>query len=165
MEKIQEILNKVKNVLPFFYNNFENCDFFKATKLINFDYWQKNGLHITPNHFYSPIPDTSKFKNKDFSEKSLVGININIEKQLYMLKLLSKFKTEFNKFKLIKEGVDSQTDSNYYFNNLAFDNVDALSYYGLIRLLKPKKIIEIGSGWSTKIAAQACLENKNTKLF
>jgi len=136
--------------------------------LIHFDYfkfWQKKGFHITPNHYYSPIPDTSVLKPKDFAKKTMVGIDFNDKYQIGLLNKLSKFKSEFMLFKKINNNIDNQKDPSFYFGNLAFDGIDALSYYGLIRLLKPKKIIEIGSGWSTKIAARASLENKTTQLY
>ena len=55
--------------------------------------------------------------------------------------------------------------NKFHFNNSAFDNLDAVIYYSIIRHFNPKLIIEIGSGWSTKIAAQACLKNKQTQLI
>lgn len=128
-----------------------------------FDFWQSQGFNIIPNHFYQPIPDTSKIPLKTFRKKSeMKGININEKLQLNLIKkVFPKFQQEYNK---ISHTPDSQSHI-YAFNNLAFDGVDGLVYYCLIRHLKPKKIIEIGSGWSTKIAAQAALINKTTSLI
>jgi len=40
------------------------------------------GLHLTPNHFYIPIPDTRKLKMDLWKEQSdLDGIDINEEEQ------------------------------------------------------------------------------------
>ena len=46
-----------------------------------------------------------------------------------------------------------------------FPPIDALLYYAMIRSMRPKKIIEIGSGYSTLIAAKAALKNDFTKLI
>jgi hypothetical protein len=130
----------------------------------NFDYWQKNGFHIIPNHYYQPIPDTSTLKAEDFGKKDLVGIRMDDKEQLEILDKIKDFKSEFTQFKKFSGSVNTQKDPNFYFDNLAFDTTDALLYYGMVRLIKPRKIIEIGSGWSTKIAAAACLKNGETKL-
>ncbi|KKQ75737.1 MAG: hypothetical protein US96_C0005G0010 [Candidatus Woesebacteria bacterium GW2011_GWB1_38_5b] len=132
----------------------------------NFDYWQNRGFYIIPKHFYQPIPDTSEIESSYFKRKfSMVGVNMDEKKQLQILDRFKKFDNEYSAFKKIKKGVDDQDDPNFYFNNLAFDGVDALVYYCMIRTVKPDKIIEVGSGWSTKVAAQACIKNGNTKLM
>lgn len=129
------------------------------------DFWQKKGFHIVPNHYYHPIPDTSQLSSKIFGGKAMVGIDTNDKVQFEFLRKLWKFKDEFKLFKNFPKNVNAQSDSNFYFNNLAFDGIDALTYYGMIRLLNPRTVLEIGSGWSTKIAASACLKNGNTKLI
>jgi hypothetical protein len=131
----------------------------------NYNYWQKMGFHIIPNHYYHPIPDTSLLNRKTFEAKKMIGVKMNDAAQLNMLKKLSKYNNEFKQFKKIDTNINVQLDCNYYFNNMAFDGVDALLYYAMIRYLDPKTVIEIGSGWSTKIAAKACLKNINTKLI
>jgi len=132
----------------------------------NQEVWQKNGFSIVPNHYYSPIPDLSLLKKDSFTKESnLPGINLNIDQEVLLLKNLSKFSKELNKFTYLTRDIDNQKDPKFYFGNMAFDNVDACIYYCLIRSLKPKLIIEIGSGWSTKIAASASQANKNTKII
>lgn len=131
----------------------------------NSDYWQKRGFHIIPNHYYHPIPDTSKLRSKDFAKKNLIGIKTNDKVQLGYLDKLAEFKKEFGQFGSLPKGINPQKDPKYYLNNFAFEGSDALSYYSFIRLLKPKKVVEIGSGWSTKIAANACLKNGDTELI
>lgn len=127
-----------------------------------FDFWQEHGFHITPNHFYQPIPDTSKIPNSIFEHRSeMIGIKINENQQLNLLKnIFIKFQSEYNAI----PHIPSPNSHIYSFNNLAFDGVDGLVYYCMIRSYKPKKVIEIGSGWSTKIAAQAALLNKSTEV-
>jgi len=50
----------------------------------------------------------------------------------------------------------------YYTANGAFESVDGEVLYCMIRRFKPKRIFEIGSGYSTYIAAQAVLANHRT---
>jgi hypothetical protein len=49
----------------------------------------------------------------------------------------------------------------FYLNNEAFDSGDAEYWYQLIRLLKPRRIFEIGSGYSTRMAIRAIRKNES----
>ena len=48
----------------------------------------------------------------------------------------------------------------YYVSNEEFGPVDGEILYCTIRYFKPRRIIEIGSGYSTYLSAQAILRNK-----
>jgi len=162
MRKIKKIV--IQKILTFIINKLKiQKDDFSHYKYFNV--WQKNGFHITPNHFYQPIPDTSKLSSTLFKKKSkMVGVDMNKVSQSKLLNSFSKFRGEYKHFKELSKSIDDQKDPKFYFGNLAFDNVDALSYYSMIRLFKPRRIVEVGSGWSTKIAAAAALANKKTEL-
>ena len=126
----------------------------------SFPIWQKLGLHITPNHFYEPIPDTRTLKDEIWLNNSeLVGININEDHQInYLHEVSSMFKEEYEAFPSDKN--DIEIPSQYYVNNGGFESVDGEILYCMIRHFKPKRIIEIGSGNSTYLSAQAILKNK-----
>lgn len=126
-----------------------------------FDLWLKNGFFIIPNHFYQPIPDVRNLKKSVFTKVSnLSGIDMDEKTQLKFLIKFKKFKKEYD----LLPHTGEEQDFRFHFNNLAFDGVDALVYYCMIRIFAPKNIIEVGSGWSSKIAAKAALENGNTAL-
>lgn len=156
--------NLVKPLLAWYVNIFkvDNADFGYYE---HFDYWQDKGFYLIPKHFYQPIPDTSEFGKSYFRKKfSLRGVNMNDNKQLGVLGKFRKFSKEYSMFETIDKTIDDQKDPNFYFGNLAFDGIDALIYYCMIRTLKPGTIIEVGSGWSTKLAARASIANGKTKL-
>ena len=121
-------------------------------------FWQKLGFHITPNHYYQPIPDTRTLKDELWqSQSELVGIDINEEEQINILSLFSlKFKEEYERFPRNKTSVSYY----YYVNNASFESVDGEILYCMIRHFKPKKIFEIGAGYSTYLTAQAIIKNK-----
>ena len=48
----------------------------------------------------------------------------------------------------------------YFLENGMFGPVDAEIYYGMLRYLKPKHVLEVGSGWSTLLALQALRMNE-----
>jgi len=131
--------------------------FYRNLKVI-FNFGQKLGIHIVPNHFYYPIPDTRKLDNRILSRQTeLVGININEEEQLELLDNFERnYKSEFNKFPRFKTNIPYQ----YYTTNGNFKSVDGEILYSIIRNFKPKKVIEIGSGFSTYCSAVAIRKNK-----
>ena len=124
----------------------------------SFRFWQRLGFHITPNHFYQPIPDTRMLKDELFEKKSeMGGIKINEKEQLELLSFFQqRFKNEYDMFPVNKTGVPYE----YYLSCNNFISVDAEILYCMIRHFKPGKIIEIGSGYSTYLSAKAILQNK-----
>jgi hypothetical protein len=86
-----------------------------------------------------------------------VGIDLDEEAQLVLLEKFSRtYRPEYECFP--REQVPRS--SQYYVNNGAFGAVDGEILYCMIRNHKPRKIIEIGSGFSTLLMAQAALRNK-----
>ena len=122
-----------------------------------FSLWERMGFHITPNHFYQPIPDTRTLKDELWLRQSeLVGVNMDEQKQIQLLNQFLRFKDEYDTFPKNKTPKPYQ----YYLNNPNFGGVDAKILYCMIRHFQPKKIIEIGSGYSTCLSARAILKNE-----
>ena len=118
---------------------------------------EKLGFHITRNHFYEPIPDTRTLKDQLWLRQSqLVGIDINEQKQVEMINQFLRFKNEYDNFPKNRTSKAWQ----FYANNPYFGPVDAEVLYCMIRHFQPKKIIEIGCGYSTYLSAEAILKNE-----
>ena len=134
--------------------NCETTSFIKKS----FPIWQKMGFHVTPNHFYEPVPDTRTLKDELWLKYTdMAGIEINKESQINLLfEFRSGFKNEYEAFPRERTTIPYQ----YFVNNSAFGPVDGEIYYCMIRYFKPRKIIEVGTGYSTYLAAQAILKNK-----
>ncbi len=126
----------------------------------SFPFWQRLGINITRNYYYSPIPDIKDLKGEIWSRKSqLIGIDINEKMQLeFLSKFETQFKEEYNKFPKNKNEIFKPFE--YYVNNISFGPVSGEILYCFIRYFKPKRIIEIGSGYSTYCSAKAILKNK-----
>lgn len=123
-----------------------------------FPFWEKKGFHITLNHFYSPLPEVYKLRKKLWKETPEVqGINFNEKSQLALLdKFWRKYRQEYNKIPIKKTSDNFQ----YYLKNRQYQGIDGYILYCMIRHFKPKRIIEIGSGFSSLLTAQACRKNK-----
>jgi predicted O-methyltransferase YrrM len=124
----------------------------------SFQIFERFGFHITLNHFYEPIPDTRTLKDDIWSKQSeLVGIDANEEAQMDLLSQLShKFKEEYSNLLTTRTTAPFRS----FADNQTFTSLDGEIYYCMIRHFKPKRIIEIGSGYSTLLGAQAVLKNK-----
>ncbi|MDQ3256751.1 MAG: class I SAM-dependent methyltransferase [Acidobacteriota bacterium] len=124
----------------------------------SFPFWQRLGIHIVPNHYYQPIPDTRTLDNSLWQARSeLVGIDINEAGQLALLSdFVAAYKSDYENL----PGERTPIPHQYYVNNGAFERVDGEILYCMIRHFKPKKIFEIGSGNSTYLSAQTVLKNR-----
>jgi predicted O-methyltransferase YrrM len=124
---------------------------------IYFDIWERHGVYILPRHFYEPIPDSRALLASAHKSpsSSLKGIQLNDEEQL---RLLEEFAYRFGReYETFPE--DSTVPHQFRLKNSAFTGADAVILYCMVRSFKPKRIIEIGSGNSTYLSAQAILQN------
>jgi hypothetical protein len=118
-----------------------------------------NSIWVPPGHFYSPIPDPDELKQReasifDRSQQALAGINLNTEDQL---DLMSRFKSLYQEIPFTAEKTE---ENRYYFENNFYSYSDAIFLYCVIRHFKPKRIIEVGSGFSS-----FCILDTNEKFF
>lgn len=110
------------------------------------------------DHYYQPLINPKKHLAKSLREdRVLKGLDFNIETQLNLLNQFS-FNKELIILPVIKKSQKSELQ--FYYNNNSFESGDAEYYYNIIRFFKPNKIIEIGSGFSTLIAEEALIKNK-----
>jgi len=106
------------------------------------------GVFPILNHYYEPQFDYQNTTKPFSDDRILSGINWNVKKQIKHLELL-KFSEEL--LNLDKDNSPYDFD----INNSSFCSGDFEFWYQLIRLLKPKRIFEIGSGQSTLMAIRA----------
>src|SRR5437773_11231640 len=122
-----------------------------------FELWQRHGFHVLPSDNYQPIPDTRVLPVLLWECVSdLPGMDMREEAQKQLLsEIVAKFKDEYA---AIPKGA-STPEFQFYLGNVAFEVLDAEILFGLIRLLKPRRMYEIGSGFSTLLGADALRRN------
>jgi SAM-dependent methyltransferase len=103
---------------------------------------------VPPGHIYSPVPSIEEIKMKDHNifhviPAKLLGIDLNEEGQL---QLFGKFKEYYKEQPFNSE---KQDHIRYFFDNTSYSYSDAIVLYCMIRHVQPKRIIEIGSGYSS----------------
>ena len=118
------------------------------------DSFYQYGFHFIRRHYEVPIPEEDDLAYE--RNLQLVGIDMNDDLQAKFLNdVILKYKNEFNKFPIH----ETDNPQQFYLVNGNFMAGDANTYYSLIHYLKPKTIIEIGSGNSTLLAIHAIDKN------
>jgi len=107
-------------------------------------------------HFYSPIPAIDEIREREdeiFSfPASLPGVDLNEQGQVDLFNQLTQFYDELP-FTPVKGNL------RYFFENPNFSYADAIILYCMLRQAAPKRIIEIGSGYSS------CVTLDTNELF
>ena len=113
-----------------------------------------NGVSIRRVNFYSSSPtinDINESFEYDADGNSLPIFSSDKYDINEQLKLLDKINDKF----ISQDLTTFCKSTGFVWNNGQFDRSDALHYWGLINQIKPKNILEIGSGWSSRVAANA----------
>lgn len=104
-----------------------------------------------PGHYHSPIPDPEEVARDDArlfegTARELPGIDRNEAHQWQRFRQLCAFRGE-EQFARAPE----PERARYHADNAAFCYGDAYVFQGMLRLLRPRRLIEIGSGFSTAV--------------
>jgi SAM-dependent methyltransferase len=114
-----------------------------------------------PGHFYSPIPSLDRVRQREHAiygdpPRSLPGIDLNEDVQLELVETIASYYDE-------QPFADSPEVCRYSFENPNFGRGEAITLCGLLRHLRPRRVIELGSGYSTAAildVAERFLERK-----
>jgi predicted O-methyltransferase YrrM len=106
-------------------------------------------MAFEPGHYYSPLVEPNDYieQQKHFnasSDYSPVEIDFNEKEQLDTLLSFKEYYAEFPYHK-------NEKNLRYILDNMFFTYADAFGLYSMIRTFKPKRIIEIGSGFSSAL--------------
>jgi hypothetical protein len=122
---------------------------------------QDNGVHLLPVHTYSPVPDTRSLTDLDFRERDdfLTRAGVDVAAMLEFVASAARWAGETDDIPAEPPPVDA-----FYWENTFFGELDALTYYGVLRERSPRLVVEIGGGYSTLLAARAAALNAATEL-
>jgi methyltransferase family protein len=112
------------------------------------------GCFPVRDHYYEPSFRNAPIRDLLSTERDLPGISWNCKEQLQLLAAFS-----YND-ELATLPRQEHRDYGFYLDNGAFGSGDAEYWYNLIRCKKPKRIIEVGSGFSTRMARRALEANE-----
>lgn len=113
--------------------------------LRTFPLWERLGLHVVPAQYFYPVPRSEDLPDAFFASRSdCVGVDWRRDTQREFLHQI--FPKYLHDFEPVPNG------------GLAL--VDAAVLHAMVRHFKPRRIVEIGSGHSTRITARACVRNR-----
>jgi hypothetical protein len=127
------------------------------------DIVRQEGFVVLRPHFYHPIPLEEDIVGDFFmKQSSLVGIHMNAAAMWELAEIiLAPYNEEFRAFPTYREDKGGMIDGFFLING-SYMAVDGNVYYGLVRHLKPKRIIEVGCGMSTLLCSEALARNVNS---
>jgi len=104
-------------------------------------------------HFYSPVIDPAEIQqNEDriwTDGREMPGINYNVEGQLALLEKLAPF------VQRIQFPVERPNEEiTYFYKNDQFPMLDAEVLFTMLCHLSPKRVVEIGCGYSSLVTAE-----------
>jgi len=119
---------------------------------------KKDLRFVPPGHFYSPIPSMDEIIRDDskiFGDipRNIDGLDLHEAEQL---RLLNQFVAYYDEMPFQAQKCEGL---RYYFENPAYSYSDAIFLHCMIRHLKPNRIIEVGSGFSS------CMTLDTNELF
>lgn len=114
-----------------------------------------------PFNFYeSPFHDVAEIRKNEKQvlnyNKEILDIDFNVERQIELL-------NQMKQYDIIEWSHEKQEKYRYYYDNCMFSHGSAEALYYMLRILKPRRVIEVGSGFSTALMLDTnniCFNNK-----
>ncbi|MFC4172887.1 class I SAM-dependent methyltransferase [Microvirga sp. GCM10011540] len=112
---------------------------------------RRNRVHefVPPGHYYSPVVNPEALKVSSFEERrrsdQLSGLTLDFSA---MEEILLQVASRTNDLSFPATATDGH---RFYYQNDMFGLGDAIILAGMIRLMKPARIIEVGSGFSSAV--------------
>jgi Methyltransferase domain len=116
------------------------------------------GLQLVLRTFYSPIPELAELPADAFDRRSaLSGVDFDLDAQLAFARGLRDGMAEF-------APVEHPAGPEYARGTESYPLLDATVLYAMVRRLRPRRVLELGSGASTLVTAQALAANGQGEL-
>lgn len=127
--------------------------------------WEKQGVHVVPTHYYSPISSdadkTDHYVVRKAGVFDMLGVDLNDSLQYEILMhVLTTYRDEVLSFPSSLPAGDPSL--KYFYDNGMFNINDASLYHTIIRHFRPRQIIEVGSGFSLRVSMDAASLNDIT---
>jgi predicted O-methyltransferase YrrM len=123
----------------------------------------RRGLHVarqrdwrlSPNNYYSALPDLDRLGDAVWArESAMVGVPFDAEAQIaFAEEHLAAHVAELDAPHTTPDPLD------FHLDNAHFESVDAEIAYAMVRHLRPRRVVELGSGFSTQVLAAAAHRN------
>ncbi len=125
-------------------------------------YSRTRRLQIVPDFFYTPVFSPADLPASVWEGTFPACGDFDLELQKAFLRETPAFPERLRALPFQPEPND---ESVYHWGNDQFSHADAALYHALVRRFRPERIIEVGSGHSTKLALKALRENGTGSLL
>jgi predicted O-methyltransferase YrrM len=102
---------------------------------------------VPPGHFFSPYPNLDEIRRNEAQifnqDKPILGIDLREEQQFEMLKTIGSL------YPSMKFPEAKNPRCRYYFDNETYTYSDGIVLHAMLRIIQPKRLIEIGCGYSS----------------
>jgi hypothetical protein len=117
---------------------------------------RRAGFDLIRRHYYSPIPDLGALPPETWSrESSVPGVDLDADSSLeFVRRELTGHMSEYDP---PRESTGNPRD--FYLDNGLYESGDAELLYAMMRRFAPRTVIELGSGMSTLVIADALKAN------
>jgi Methyltransferase domain len=109
-------------------------------------------MWVPPGHFYSPFPDLDEVERRASRlwdiDRDPTGIDLREQEQLALFDVLADILEDDLPFPAAAHG-DRGPGTRYYFENPAYSWSDGMVLHALLRHLRPRRVVEVGSGYSS----------------
>ena len=124
---------------------------------LTFRVWDSFKVTPVAHHYYQPVFNPHDLAETIWTKSDpLCGIDMNVHGQLTLLRSFTTYSGELQAIP-ISEPFEGYT---FFYNNNFFESGDAEILYSMVRHFKPKKVIEIGCGYSTRLMKHALDKNR-----
>src|SRR5579859_4385759 len=117
---------------------------------LRYAYFYRRYCNHRPGHFYSPVVNLDELERREDQiwkpDEKLKGINLNEEGQKAFIPSL----IEASKLIPFPEN-PGQAGFRYYFDNKTYAHADGLVLFATLMKYRPKRVIEVGSGFSSSL--------------
>jgi len=112
-------------------------------------------LQLIPEFFYTPVVSPEHVPDAQWQARFPGCGDFDVEKQRAFLAATPRFAEVLGAL----PWEPSEDPTVFHWNNDQFSHSDAAMYYTLLRRFRPARVVEVGAGHSTKLAAKAVAEN------
>lgn len=110
------------------------------------------GYELLERHFYNPLPDLDNLPGHLWAGPSdIPGLDLRVDEAIRFLD--AELRPHIREFTppYTFEAEDAGATGMFYLQNGLYESVDAESLYGILRHIKPRKVLELGSGASSHV--------------
>jgi len=109
-----------------------------------------------PGHFYSPVVDPAEIRRR--AERiwpegggPMRGVDLRLEQQAEFLR--DDVATYLADFHYPRRAEDAEHPHDFHLENGMFERMDPLALFAMLRRYRPKRMVEVGSGFSSLLTA------------